>query len=127
MRFTAVQHFADEEERVAASDVIVEVVDNDSTIEDGLKFVIEAARDVEKAKFHHVMHGAGCNVGDALVLMVQDKDFGNDSTAQDFANLLLGRVTLSADRVKSGYFGELQLEQAGCSVQAFIEAGVGRV
>ena len=78
--------------------------------------------DLGKTKPHHVMLDAYCSAGVACVLMVQDKDFGDDSTTQDFANLFLGRITLSADLMKSGYFGELQLEQAGWSLQTFTEA-----
>jgi len=104
--------------------VIVQVADKDGTIKDGSRFVTEAANDCEKAEYNHSMHVAGCNVGDALVFTVKDKDIGDDSTAQDLANALLGKVTLSADLVKSGFLGELQLEQAGYNVQAFLKVKV---
>jgi len=104
--------------------VIVQVADKDGAIKDGSRFVTEAAKDLENAEWKHKMNVAGCNVGDSLVFTVKDSDVGHDSTAQDLVNGLLGRATLSADLVKSGYFGELQLEQAGYNAQAFIKVHV---
>ena len=50
----------------------------------------EATEDLEKAKLQHVMYVAGNKVGDALVLMLQDKNFGNNNIAQDFASRSFG-------------------------------------